>query len=147
MPNPNVPLGSLNRLRASVIWTNFPALNVTASFLGKEGIRWAVEGEATTFIGAMVGAVTSPEPYLLFTMTMHLLKPQTLSDAYKVQMELNSLLGDGIVRPDVATGLSPYAISNCSIQRPGDLSFAGTEADYPVMIKGTYYINSSLFDL
>lgn len=146
MANPLVSQGTLNRLRASVIWPAFPALNVTAPYLGKEGIRLALEGEATTFINTMTGAVTSPEPYMMLGLTINLIKAQSLSDAYKAQMELSALLSDGTVRPD-ATPLSPYQIVNASIQSVRELNFSGDDAGYVVTIKGYYNINSALWNL
>lgn len=144
MANPLVAQGTLNRLRASVIWANFPALNVTAPFLHKEGIRLALEGEATTFIDTMTGGVTSPEPYQRVSLTMVLLKTQALAASYKAQMESSSLLGDGTVRPD-SVALPPYQIVNCAIRSIRELNFAGDDAAWAVMIGGYYPINSALF--
>lgn len=146
MPNPLISVGVLNRLKASVVWNDFPGLNVTASYLGREGIRIALEGEATTFINAMTSAVPSQEPYQLVSLTLHLLKTQTLSDQYKAQQETDAQLGDCTVRPDVSTGLSPYQLTNCSIQSVRELSLAGDDPVYAVTIKGTYNINSALWD-
>lgn len=148
MANPLIPQGTLNRLRASVLWNDTPELNVTSSFLGREGIRLAFEGEATTFINTMTGAVTSPEPYQAVSLTINLLKTQPLANSYKNRYELNTLLGDGIVRPDVnsnSAGLSPYQLSNCGIENVRELNFAGEDAGWVVTIKGFYQINSSLF--
>jgi hypothetical protein len=144
--NPLVAQGTLNRLRGSVIWNTFPQLNVTASFLGPEAIRLALEGESVPYLPTLTGAVTSPEPYMMINMVINLLKSQSLSDAYKQQMESNSLLGSCTVRPD-ATTLSPYALNNCSIKSVRELSFAGTDAIYAVTIGGYYLVNQSLFNL
>lgn len=142
--NPLVAQGNLNRLRGSVVWPGFPALNVTAPFLGREGISLALEGESTAFLPTMTGAVTSQEVYMMIGLTMHLLKTQALADAYKAQMELNSLLGDGTVRPD-AKELSPYAIINCAIQSVRELRFSGDDAGYAVSVRGYYLVNAALF--
>jgi hypothetical protein len=144
--NPLVSQGTLNLLRGSVSWPNFPTLNVTSSFLGKAGIHLALDGEATTFIDTMTGAVTSPQPYQMITLTMHLLKTQGLSDAYKKQMETNALIGDGVVRPDVST-LSPYDVVNCSILTAHEMSFAGDDPHFVVVVRGYYMINSNLWNL
>lgn len=145
MTNPLIAQGTLNRLRGSVVWEGFPALNVTAPFLGKEGIRLALEGEATTFINTMTGAVTSPEPYMTVSMTLNLLKTQQLGNLYKAQMELSSLLGAGTVRSDSAI-LSPYSLINCSIQSVRELDFSGADAGYVVNVKGYYNINQALWN-
>lgn len=144
--NPLVSQGTLNRLRGSIVYPNFPALNVTAPFLGREGIRLALQGQASTQINTMTGAVQSPEPYMAVTITLALLKTQNLSDVYKKQMETNALLGDCTVRPDTPT-LSPYQFSNVSIADVPELSLAGDTPDYRITLTGYYNINSDLWNL
>lgn len=146
MANPLVTQGSLNRLRASVTWPSFPVLNVTANYLGKDGIRLMLEGESVIYINTMVGAVTSPEPYQLIRMTMHLLKTQPLASQYKAQMENNALLGNGVVRPD-SLALPAYDIVNCAINSIAELNFSGADAGFAVDIRGYYLVNNSLYDL
>lgn len=142
--NPNIPQGVLNRLRGSVVWNSFPSLNVTAPFLGKAGISFAPEGNTTVFIPTMTGAVTSQEPYLMFSMTIALLKTQSLADQYKQQWETSAQLGDGTVRPDSST-LSPFQLVNCAIETVGAMSFAGEDAGMSVTIRGYYLINQALW--
>jgi hypothetical protein len=144
--NPLIDQGVLNRLRGSVVWVDNPNLNVTAPYLGREGIRLALEGEATTFINTMTGAVTSGEPYQKVSLTLHLLKPQNLANLYKAQQELNSVIGNGTVRPDVSSGLGSYQLVNCAIQTVRELNFSGDDAGFAVTIGGYYEINSSLWD-
>jgi len=147
MANPLVPQGVLNRVRASVLWTAFPVLNVTAPYLGRDGVSLGPEGPVTTFLPTMTGAIPSKEVYQKMTLTIHLLKPQQLSDLYKQQMESDSFLGQGTVRPDIqSVGLGPFLLSNCSIENWREMSFAGREEGYIVMVGGYYNINSSLFD-
>ncbi len=145
MPNPLVQQGTLNKVRASVTWPSLPALNVTASYLSKEGIRLTLQGESTLYLPTMTGAVTSQEPYMIIEATLNLLKSQALANLYKQQMEDNALLGDGTIRPD-ATPLSPYQVTNCAISGVRELDFSGEHAVFAVMIKGYYLINSSLFN-
>jgi hypothetical protein len=142
--NPLIAQGTLNRLIASVAWSSFPVLNVTASYLAPEGIRLTLTGESTLFIQTMAGVVTSPEPYMMIDMAMHLLKSQPLSNSYKSQMELSALLGDGVVRTDTTT-LGQYQITNCAIQGVTELDFSGRSAAYVVRIRGYYLTNSSLW--
>ena len=142
--NPLVDQGTLNRLRGSVVWSDFPTLNVTAAYLGQEAIRLALEGEATQYIDTMTGAVSSPQPYRLASLTLHLLRTQPLADLYKKQEEQSALLGSGTVRPD-ASPLSPYPLINCAIQGVTDLPFAGQDPGYAVRIRGYYNINAALW--
>lgn len=145
MANPLISQGTINRLRAAVVIPTFPALNVTSAFLGEEGIRLAFEGDATLFINTLTGAVTSPEPYLLATLTINMLKTQALANAWKAQMETSALLGDLTIRPD-ATQLNPYQLTNCSMQSMKELNFSGKDATYGVMVKGYYIINNTLWN-
>lgn len=145
MSNPLVQQGTLNRLRGSITWGSNPSLNITASYLGEEGISLALEGDATTMIPTMVGMVTSPEPYMPVTITAHLLKTQALSAQYKKQMENSTLLGAGVVRVDSKTH-PPYDIMNCAIAGVEPLKLNGKDAGWVVRIRGFYPINSSLFD-
>jgi hypothetical protein len=144
MPNPNVNQGTLNRLIASVTSANFPALNVTPSFLHREGIRLAFEGQATTIIDTMTGTVISPEPYQRTTATLHLLKSQSLSQQWEAQRQLNSAIGPLVIRPD-STQLSPYDMINCGIINVAELTFNGQDAAYTVSIQGYISLNSSLW--
>lgn len=147
MANPMTPQGVLNKLVASIVWNDFPALNITPSFLLPEGIDLTLEGQATTVYPSMTGTVNSPEPYMLVRFMAHLIKSQALSDAYKTQMETNTLLGDCTIRPDVplAEGLSPYYINNCSITGVDRLTFAGRDAGWTISFVGNYQTNSSLW--
>ena len=142
--NPLVPQGTINRLLASIIWNDYPSLNITASFLAPEAIDLTLEGSATLPLPTMTGIVTSPEPYQLARFQAHLIRSQFLPSAYKLQMETSTLLGDCTIRPDTAT-LPPYQISNCSIMGVDRMAFAGRDAGWVISFTGAYYINSSLW--
>lgn len=146
MPNPLVAQGTLNRLRASVSIPDRPELNITASFLGKDGISVSLTGDATLTIPTMTGTVQSPEPYMLVELTVALLRTQTLGNQYKLQMELNTLLGDFTVRPDSSI-LSPYTFRNGAIARVRELPMNGTDAGYVATLTGYYNINDDLWNL
>lgn len=145
MSNPIVPQGVLNRLRASATFPAFTGLNVSASYLGKDGISLAFDGVVTTPIETMTGLVMSPEPYQRVTVTMHLLKTQALANSFKSQIETSSLIGDVTIKPD-ATTLDPYQLSNVTIYNVSPLKFDGTDAGWVVMMVGIYYVNANLFN-
>ena len=83
MANPLVPQGFLNRVRGAVSVTDAPALNITASYLGKDAISMRPDGPATDIIPTLTGTVGSQAPYQQVTVTVHLLRTQGLSDSYK----------------------------------------------------------------
>jgi len=145
MSNPLVDLGQLNRLIASVACLDTDGLDVSASFLNREGIRLVLEGEATRQLPVMAGTVPSPEPYQLCGVTINLLKTNPIAQVYKAQMEANTVIGRIVVRPD-ATPLSPYDLFNVSIQGVGEQAYDGSDPGWAVRLQGTYYINSELYD-
>ncbi len=143
--NPLVPQGTLNRVRASVTVPLYPQLNVTASYLGTEGITFTPTGKAVVYIPTMTGTVRSPQPYLLGEGMIHLLRTQNLSNLYKLQMELDSYIGDIAIRGDTSQ-LGPWYYFNCSITEVDTLKFNGTDAGYIVRIEGYYLVNATMFD-
>ena len=145
MANPGILQGTVNRLRANIVFPNFPGLNITPSYLGREAIRIAPSGVVTTSLPTLTGRVTSPEPYQMLTITVHLLRSQSFADEWKQQIEsVSSLLGDFTVRPDAAT-LSPYYVNNGSIDNWDPLAFAGGDAGFTITLSGTYNINAALW--
>jgi hypothetical protein len=145
MANLLVAQGSLNRLRASVIFDDYPELNVTGSFLGREGIRLALEGNATDYLQTMTGAVTSPVPYLLCTVTMNLIKSQPLANLFMMQFQLNTLLGGCTVRPDAAA-IAPFPLNNFALEGIGPMSYAGEDPGFVVTGKAYYLVNAGFFN-
>jgi hypothetical protein len=146
MANPLIPQGTLNRLRGSVNVINFPALNVSAAYLGKGAISVTPEGDVAAYLGTLTGAVTSNEPYQIVNVTIHLLKTQPLAAQYKAQIEKNANIGDIVVNLDSAT-LPSFPLVNTTISTWDGMTSEGTSADYVIHIKGTYYINSDMWNL
>lgn len=144
--NPQVAQGTLNRLRGSVVIPDYPALQVTAPFLGRPGIAIAFEGETTTMIPTMTGTITSPFPYQMVTVTISLLKTQSLAALWEAQRQALSTIGDITVTPDT-TSLPSYTFNNCAIQNVRELNFAGEDASYSVTVSGYYQINNNLWNL
>lgn len=146
MPNQLIQQGTLNRLKATVVFASFDTLNITPGYLGKEGVNLALEGNITEIIETMTGNVPSPEPYVMIRIEVHLLKPQSLAALFKAQWEANSNIGDYTIRPDVTTGLTPFPVSNGSITNVGPMILNGSNAEMVVSLRGSYYINSDLWD-
>jgi hypothetical protein len=147
MANPNIFQGVANRLLASVVWDQAPNLNVTPSYLAPEGIDITPEGPITTMLPTMTGLVTSPEPYQMIRIVIHLVRAQALAGSYKIQWERSALIGSGTVRPDVsASVLSPFIVSNVAITGLNTLNFSGREVQFVVTCTGAYNINADLWD-
>ncbi len=146
MPNPMINPGVLNRVRASVKFNDFPGLNVSASYLAKEGVELSFQGNMTDFLPAMTGAVQSPQPYMIMQARIHLLRSQALSKQYKAQWELNSAIGDAKVYSD-STVFGDFELMNTAITNVQDMTFAGGDPGVAITITGTYYINSEMWDI
>ncbi len=146
MANPNVNLGTINRLVASIIWNDFPGLNITPSFLATEAIDMTLEGVMTTMLPTMTGFVTSPEPWMPMRMVVHLVRSQPLAASYKQQWETSTLLGSGVVRPDVTSSvLPPFLVDNVAITNLNTLNYSGKDAGYVVTMMGQYQLNAALW--
>jgi hypothetical protein len=140
-----VDQGTLNRLRASVVITNFPSLNVISSYLGTEGIRLAFDSNATDLLNTMTGMVTSPTPYQSCTLTMAIVKSTPLSDLFKQQFEDTTIMGLVTVWPDAVT-LSPYNLENMALENVREMMFNGTEAVCVITMRGFYRVNQGFFN-
>lgn len=144
MANPQVVQGTLNRLLASVVYADYQNLNVTSSYLAREAISLSFDGDTSLLLGTMTGAVTSPEPYIFGTVTIHLLRTQNLGNAYKTQIETNTTLGSVTIYPD-STALSAFQLNNCVLMSIQETAFDGQQAGLIVRVRGVYAINSALF--
>ncbi len=144
--NPLIAQGVLNKLRASITVQSNAALNIGASYLGKNMISMSIDTPTTTQIPTQVGLVQSPEPYAEVTITAHLLRTQGLSASYKSQTETNTVIGNVIVRPD-SSALPDFQILNTAIMGIRELPMDGTDAGFVITLKGYYNINSDLWNL
>jgi hypothetical protein len=138
------PPGVLNRLRASVVYSSFPSLNVSSGFLTTEGIRLAVEGNATDLLPAMVSLVSSPAPYMAASITISLIRSSTLAKIYQQQIVNTTLVGLVSIIPDTDV-LNPYIINNVALESVREMAFAGMEAAMVVTCRGYYNVNTGFF--
>lgn len=138
------PQGVLSRLRSSIVFDNFTSLNITAPFLGEEGINLTLEGDITENISTMTGTVTSPAPFQMATVEIELLKSQSFSDQWKQQVETNSVLGDFTIFGDAST-LGNYQILNGNIVNAGPGRLNGKEVAFRVTLRGYYVVNANLY--
>jgi hypothetical protein len=150
MPDPRTPQGNLNRIKATVVWSDFPNLNITPDYLGSEGLSLAFEDMATARIPTMTGLVNSPEAFQSVSVSAHLLKTQPLAQLYEEQRQNYTLLGQCTIRPDVsvnnAGSIGPYTLLNMSITNIAELRFNGSDAGFRVLLGGYMLINSALWN-
>ena len=124
----------------------YPALNITAPFLGAAGFSFTRGGPATTMIDTLTGRVGSPEPYQPVDVEIHLVKSQALATAWEAQLNTLSIIGNLTVFTDSA--VQPiYNFTEMAIQNVGAIAVNGKSVDYVLTLTGTYIINNGLFAL
>lgn len=146
MPNPMISPGVLNRVRASAKFTQHPELNVSASYLAKEGVELVFQGEFVQPLPAMTGIVQSPQPYIQVQAKIHLLRSQALAAQYKTQWEADALLGDVRLYTDSRV-FGEFDMVNTAITNVADMTFAGGDPGLGITITGTYFVNSAMWDI
>lgn len=144
MGNPLVPQGFLNRVRGALSVTGVPALNVTGSYLGKDGISMRPDNAATDIIPTMTGTVGSQTPYQQVTVTVHLLKTQGLGASYQQRFATDTALGEVVITPD-ATTFGNFTLLNCYLLNFNELPFNGMDAGYVVTIGGYLTTNDNMW--
>lgn len=144
MGNPLVSQGFLNRVRGTLSVTDVPALNVTASYLGKDGISLRPDNAATDIIPTMTGTVGSQTPYQQVTVTVHLLKTQGLGASYQQRFATDTALGEVVITPD-ATTFGNFTLLNCYLLNFNELPFNGMDAGYVVTIGGYLTTNDNMW--
>jgi hypothetical protein len=138
--------GVLNRVRASVKFTDHPELNASASYLAKEGVEISFQGNIVEALQAMTGVVQSPQPYILAQAKIHLLRSQALATQYKKQWEVNGIVGDVRLYTDSSV-FGEFDMTNTAITSVADMTFAGGDPGVVITLTGTYYVNSDMWEL
>lgn len=144
MANQLVPQGFLNRVRGAVSVTDVPALNVTASYLGKDGISMRPDGPATDILPTMTGTVGSQVPYQQVTLTVHMLRTQGLAASYQQRFATDTALGEVVVTPD-ATTFGNFTLLNCYLINFNEMPLNGMDAGYVVTISGYLITNDNMW--
>jgi hypothetical protein len=148
--------GSLNRLRGHVVFNEMAQLTVKPSDLGPEGIRLALDNNATDLLPTMTGMVPSPRPYQECTLTVSIVKSMSKGWIYKNQLAYATIVGTIVVWPDVETGddlygnpatdIGTFTIEGAALETFREMSFAGNEATFTVTFKGYIQVNQVYFN-
>jgi hypothetical protein len=144
MANPNLLAGPLNRVRCSVVITSFPTLSITSNFMSKSFAHIEFEGDFVQQIETATGVVNSPEPYVMASITVGLLRSQPLAAAWLSQAQDTGVLGDVTIHSDTSS-FPAIALSDVSIRSLSPGAYDGTDPVVRLTLRGTFNINSSLF--
>lgn len=136
--------GNLNRVATHVVVTDFPQLSVSAGYMAKAQAVVTFEGPFVQQIGTATGVVNSPEPYVMATIVINLLRSQALANNWIEQLADNATIGTVEVYPD-STTMDPIVIQNCSIQDYEPGPFDGSDPTVKVTLKGSFQTNSSMW--
>lgn len=138
------PQGTLNRLRCSIIVPNISGLNITAQYMGKSFATVSFAGQYAQLIGTATGGVTSPEPYVMGTISVGLLRSQALSASWVNQSQTQSAIGPVTIYPDAASFPS-ITLNNAIIRDLEPGAYDGLDPVVRLTLEGIYYLNSSLW--
>lgn len=144
--NPMIQQGTLNRIRTQVVVPNFTNLNVSASYMGKSMAKLALEGNFTQQEETATGVVNSPNPFVMATITMGLLRTQALSSAWLAQGQSLSAIGPAVAYSDSAA-YPPAYLDNASIYSYDPGAFDGSDPVVRVVLRGVFYLNNNLWAL
>lgn len=145
MANPLVQLGFLNRVKAGLSVTNSPELNISASYLVKEGISMRPEGPATEMLDAMVGRIGSQVPYMPVTLTAGILKTVGLAASYQNRFKTDTSLDEIVLTPD-STVMGNFTLLNCYLLGFNEMQFNGGQAGYLITIGGYLVVNDNMWN-
>ncbi|MDR3445980.1 hypothetical protein [Dyella sp.] len=143
---PLVQQGTLNRVRTSVVLPNFTNLNVTAPYMGKSMARLAFEGPFGELIGTATGGVTSPEPYVMATLSIALLRTQALASQWLEQCQVLSNVGPVTTYSDSAA-FDAITLDNCVVTTVDPGAWDGTDPVVRYTLRGIFYVNNDLWNI
>jgi hypothetical protein len=146
MANPLIAQGTLNRLKSSVTIPGNSSLNITSSYMGKQFVTVTFDGDFDKLIETATGAVTSPEPYVMATVSISLLRTQGLSGAWLTQAKTTSDIGNVSIFPDSSV-FPEIDLTNCVIQHIDPGAYDGMDPAVKLTLRGVFYINNNLWAL
>jgi hypothetical protein len=144
--NPNLIPSNLNRIRGTVLVPGNATLNITAPYLGKEGITISPQSAVVTQMQGMTTVVNSEEPYQIVQVTAAVMRSLALSAAYIEQIKNSPTLGTVTVTPDTSV-LAPFTLYNVAIVNWGQMSMAGVQPDFVITFQGLLPISNDLWSL
>jgi hypothetical protein len=144
MANPYLIAGPLNRVRCHVVISAIPTLNIASNFMGKSFAHIEFEGDFVQQIEVGTGVVNSPEPYVMASITVGLLRSQPLSASWLAQAQDTGVLGDVTIHSDTSA-FPAITLNDTSIRSISPGAFDGTDPVVRLTLRGTFNINSALW--
>ena len=146
MANPLLSQGTLNVLRTQLIFPSLSGLNILPENMSKKFVTVALDGDLNKLINTATGAVTSPEPYVPVTITVGVLRTQSLGAAWVAQAQSLSTIGDMSAFPDSAS-FPEMDFSTVILKHFDPGAFDGTDPVIKLTFSGIYYVNNDLWTI
>jgi hypothetical protein len=144
MANPIISQGTLNRLLTQITFGSYPALNIASYNMGKSFATLSFSDPFTTQIDTATGIVNSPEPYVKATISVGILRTQSLAAAWLAQVASNSIIGSATAYSDTVT-FPAITLNNVSILGLDPGAYDGNTPVTQLTLTGLYYPNASLW--
>lgn len=143
--NPLIPQGTLNRVRCHIVVPSFTALNITSSYMGRNFATIAFEGPFVEQIGTATGTVNSPEPYVYATVSVGILRTQSLATTWLAQVQSTGIIGDVVVHSDTSA-FAAITISNAVVRDYEPGAYDGADPVVRLTLRGVYYPNNTMWN-
>lgn len=145
MANPLISQGTLNRIRCSIIIPDFSSLNITSAYMGKNFATITFGGDFTTQIETATGVVNSPEPYVMTTVSVGILRTQSLASAWFSQLQDSTILGTVTIHSDTSAFPAISLVETSATGfNPG--AYDGADPVSALTLRGVFYTNNSLWN-
>lgn len=142
--NPGIARGVLNRVKTSVVVPSNSSLNVISANMGRSLARIAFEGQLVNQIPTGTGVVNSPEPFVMATITIALLRTQPIAAAWFTQILADSNVEDATIYSDTST-FPPIALQSVVASHFDPGPFDGTSPDFQLVLRGALPVNNQLW--
>ena len=146
MANTFVAQGTLNRIRCSIVFANFPGLQITASYMGKSMASVTFNDNFVDQIKTATGTVISPEPYVMTSVAVNLLRTTPLGAAWLAQLKDTGSLGPATIYSDT-NAFPDIDLVNVTVSGFNPAAYDGTDPAIHLGLQGVFYVNNSLWSL
>ena len=146
MANTFVAQGTLNRIRCSIVFADHPELQITASYMGKSMASIAFNDKFVDQIKTATGTVISPEPYVMATVNVNLLRTTTLGQQFLKQIGKTGSLGNATIYSDT-NAFPEIDLVNVTVSGFNPSAYDGTDPAIHLALDGVFYVNDSLWSL
>lgn len=142
--NPLIQQGSLNKVLTHVIVTELPQLSITAPYMSKALSTVTFEDDFVDQIGTATGLVNSPQPYVMTSVIINMLRSQSLSALWMAQLLVDSQIGPVTVYSD-STVFPKLTLAQCSVKSVEPGPYDGTDPTTKITLRGVYFTNNILW--